>query len=209
LKRFICCLVVIFATSVASLSTPWWSYDFQVGDCLGTDSYSWMKGSYKCNAQCNAGLCGDTAYDWRQYACHITDTVECNALPPFYDTALAMMVLSTLLIFSLIMILVLQTQTLVLHSFLLYKATQLSLVITAAIFGLIAIIVFATGIPSAYHDAKQCKTNSYGCSFIGSDSFTLVGVKVGYDWGPGPGWIIEVVNTVLIVAFAILYFIKA
>jgi len=186
-------------------------------------NWNWNSISVYCNDndKCKVGplinICelqkADDKKNWRTlYDCSNTDnSLECETLPRIFDAILAMIIVSAVAIFIVLILMILRrSMNLVLYIWT-DKTTHLFFAALALIAGIIGVVVFAVAIPSAYHNSDRCgDDNKTGCKFAGSSETKLEPIteNVIYVWGPGVGWIIAVVNLGLMVGFILLYAIQ-
>jgi len=217
---FLIFLGLIVILHIASLATPWWLYaGYRWEDCNTDVSYSWHTMSVTCNdhRECTDGefdFCQVqiNAYDkknWRleKDCSNSTNYLECQKLPHIFNGVLAMIILSFLTTVVLLASLALK-ETRRVPYILAHKKCHLTLIIVANIFSLIGAVVFAAAIPAAYNNANRCSSDpTVGCKFSGSRETKLAPLptSVTIIWGPGPGWVLEVINMALMLGFFIVY----
>jgi len=188
-------------------------------ECEIDVNWGWNTVLVSCdNNKCTAGpldICAmekrDDTKSWRKelYDCKNPDnSLECETLPHIFDAILAMVVVSAIAMFIVLFLVVLRrTMNLLLYVWT-DKNTHLLLAAFALICGLVGVLVFAFAIPAAYRDAQRCDDiNKTGCKFSGSTETKLEPItdNVVYIWGPGSGWIVEVINLGLMACFIVIY----
>jgi len=219
---FIIFLSIVVILQISSLATPWWLYSgYRFEECETDIKYSWHTVSVTCNDHkkctylgsldfCDAQIEAVNNKNWRTLAdCgNSVNNLECQTLPSIFDSILAMNILSLLSTIVLLVILILKERTSILPDVLTIKKFHLAISGLACILSLIAIIVYGSAIPATYHNANRCPSDeeTVGCDFTGEIEINLPPFpKMTLVWGPGPGWVLGLVNLALMVGFLFLY----
>jgi len=215
-------LGIIIILHIAALATPWWLYaEYKWEECQTDVRFSWQTISVTCNDHtkctylglvdfCDTQMQAVDKKNWRTQLYNCDDSafnLECQTLPHIFDGILAMTILSMLTSVVLLAILLLKERTSILPEVLTTKKVHLAISTLACIFSLIAIIVYGVAIPAAYHNANRCSSgDTVGCDFVGEIEINLPPIpKMTLGWGPGPGWVVELVNLAMMVGFLFLY----
>jgi len=201
-------MTAVFALGIASLATPWWTYQSDNKDlCSYIINFEWrnLVASQTSCANCGteAATCAaagtSNGQSWRAIYCNTdVNSPLCKNLPMIFDASFALMIIGTVIagILIILSILGLLAST-ILPKFLTLKVLALKGFFVMICF-LIAVIVIACAIPPTYNEASSYNCgNAPGCTFIGQN---------GTDghWGPTVGWILAVVAAGLSLIYSIL-----
>jgi len=186
-------ITIIFILNIVSAATPWYNsggYRISSINCVVFSSMGWFTASVQCSGDCGifSATCG-TSTNWRGDNCE--NSIVCK-LRNIFDSALAMIILSLITSFILLMTLILyELIPFKLPQFVKTKIFRIILSISNVIFLVVAIITFSAGLPAAVKD--DCPETAPFCTFIGEKQDVL-GTMF---WGPLAGWIIAVINSFL------------
>jgi len=170
----------------------WWDFEAPEAACNKCSSAEFL-------LYCSVSP-GDDGVNWRNQFCNLApDSQRCRKLPKLFDSALGLVIISTILSGLLIILTIIS----------LIRSKLIPKVVTKAVSGclgfllllmiLSSVLLIAVGIPEVNkEDNPRCDETLQGCTFIGYN-ITM--------WGPAVGWILAVIAAGLSIIFAVVCFI--